>query len=158
MGEISMHLQDIPIHYPGRYYLVQPNCSGCALFQGDQGCPWEDLNSRQPGNQYGLRSIGVCRVGDGYPVLVIHGTMGGYDQGLLVAKPVIDAGFQVISVSRFGYLGSPLPGNATVDMQAEATPACWMNWVSSRRLFLLSREALPHPYGLLDATRKEPQD
>ena len=64
--------------------------------------------------------IEYARVGDGYPVLVVHGTMGGFDQGLLVAKPVIDAGFQVISVSRFGYLRSPLPENATVDMQADA--------------------------------------
>ncbi len=64
--------------------------------------------------------IEYARIGDGYPVLVVHGTMGGFDQGLLVAKPIIDAGFQVISISRFGYLQTPLPENASVDMQADA--------------------------------------
>ena len=64
--------------------------------------------------------IEYVRIGAGYPVLVVHGTMGGFDQGLLVAKPIIDAGFQVISISRFGYLQTPLPENANVDMQADA--------------------------------------
>ena len=70
--------------------------------------------------------IEYARIGAGYPVLVAHGTMGGFDQGLLVAKPIIDAGFQVISISRFGYLQTPLPENASVDMQANAY-ACLMD-------------------------------
>ncbi len=64
--------------------------------------------------------IEYAQVGEGYPVLVVHGTFGGFDQGLLTAKPIIDAGFQVISVSRFGYLRSPLPENANVNLQADA--------------------------------------
>jgi pimeloyl-ACP methyl ester carboxylesterase len=64
--------------------------------------------------------IEYARVGDGYPVLVVHGDMGGFDQGLLAAKPVLDAGFQVIAVSRFGYLRSPLPEQASVDRQVDA--------------------------------------
>ena len=64
--------------------------------------------------------IEYARVGEGYPVLVVHGTLGGFDQGLLTAKPIIEAGFQVISVSRFGYLRSPMPENTSVDMQADA--------------------------------------
>jgi len=64
--------------------------------------------------------IEYARVGDGYPVLVVHGTFGGFDQGLLTARPLIEAGFQVIAVSRFGALRTPMPENATVDMQADA--------------------------------------
>jgi pimeloyl-ACP methyl ester carboxylesterase len=64
--------------------------------------------------------IEYARVGEGYPVLVVHGDMGGFDQGLMTAKPVIDAGFQAISISRFGYLRSPMPANASINLQADA--------------------------------------
>ena len=64
--------------------------------------------------------IEYARTGEGYPVLVVHGDMGGFDQGLLVAKPVIDAAFQIISVSRFGYLRSPMPADANINRQTDA--------------------------------------
>jgi pimeloyl-ACP methyl ester carboxylesterase len=76
--------------------------------------------------------IEYARIGDGAPVLVVHGTMGGFDQGLLVAKPIIDAGFQVISVSRFGYLGTPLPEKASIDSQADAY-ACLLDELGIRQ-------------------------
>jgi hypothetical protein len=38
----------------------------------------------------------------------------------MLANWTIDPEFQVISVSRFGYLRSPMPENATVAMQADA--------------------------------------
>lgn len=56
----------------------------------------------------------------GYPVLVIHGGGGGYDQGELIADVVLDDHFYRIVPSRFGYLGSELPANATWDDQADA--------------------------------------
>jgi 2-hydroxy-6-oxonona-2,4-dienedioate hydrolase len=52
-------------------------------------------------------------------VLVIHGAGGGFDQGRLLAEAVGGDGFQFISVSRFGYLGSDLPAEPTA-AQAEA--------------------------------------
>jgi pimeloyl-ACP methyl ester carboxylesterase len=63
--------------------------------------------------------IEYARVGDGYPVLVVHGALGGFDQGLFSTRNLIDAGYQVIAVSRFGYLRSPIPENATLDMQVD---------------------------------------
>jgi pimeloyl-ACP methyl ester carboxylesterase len=63
--------------------------------------------------------IEYARVGDGSPVLVVHGALGGFDQGLHTAKYLIEKGFQVIAVSRFGYLRSPIPENATLDMQVD---------------------------------------
>lgn len=63
--------------------------------------------------------IEFARVGDGFPVLVVHGAFGGFDQGLLTANYLIKQGYQVIAVSRFGYLRSPLPENATLDMQVD---------------------------------------
>jgi pimeloyl-ACP methyl ester carboxylesterase len=58
-------------------------------------------------------------VGEGYPVLVVHGDMGGFDQGLMQTH-LIDANFQVISVSRFGYLRTPMPAEVSVAKQADA--------------------------------------
>ena len=84
----------------------------------------KNLGSRVVETECG--TIEYVRMGEGYPVLVVHGTMGGFDQGLLVAKPIVDSGFQVISVSRFGYLRTPLPENASVDMQADAY-ACMLD-------------------------------
>ncbi len=76
------------------------------------------LDSRVIETEYG--SIEYARTGKGYPVLVVHGNAGGFDQGLMMANKTIDSKFQVISVSRFGYLRSSIPEKATVAMQADA--------------------------------------
>jgi pimeloyl-ACP methyl ester carboxylesterase len=81
--------------------------------------------------------IEYARVGAGYPVLVVHGAFGGFDQGLLTAKPAIDAGYQVISISRFGYLRSPLPENASVNMQADAF-ACLLDALDIQQVAVLT--------------------
>ena len=56
--------------------------------------------------------------GTGTPVLVCHGICGGYDQGFDVLKDKTDS-FRIIAPSRFGYPGSDLPENASVDLQVE---------------------------------------
>ena len=58
--------------------------------------------------------------GTGPTVLVIHGAGGGFDQGRLLAEALSGDGFRWISVSRFGYLGSDLPEDASVTAQAQA--------------------------------------
>src|SRR4051812_12908185 len=40
--------------------------------------------------------------GQGPAVLIVHGAGGGFDQGLLFAEPIAQAGFRAIAVSRFG--------------------------------------------------------
>lgn len=65
-------------------------------------------------------TIEYTRRGSGIPVLVIHGAGGGYDQGELIAETVLDSSFDIVTPSRFGYLGSDLPDNATWDDQAHA--------------------------------------
>ncbi len=57
--------------------------------------------------------------GSGEPFLIFHGITGGYDQGFDVMGERTDT-YRVIAPSRFGYPGSDLPENATVDMQVEA--------------------------------------
>jgi len=58
--------------------------------------------------------------GAGPPVLVVHGAGGGYDQGISIARAYGGDGFRWISSSRFGYLRSPLPTDASTAAQADA--------------------------------------
>ncbi|WP_163272558.1 alpha/beta fold hydrolase [Chelativorans alearense] len=59
-------------------------------------------------------------VGSGYPVLAIHGSGGGFDQGLEFVGPLADHGFRLIAPSRFGYLRTPAPEGFTLVQQADA--------------------------------------
>lgn len=61
-----------------------------------------------------------AEAGSGTPLLMIHGTGGGFDQGLLFARPLIARGYRVIAPSRFGYLRSSFPGEPTSANQADA--------------------------------------
>ncbi len=58
--------------------------------------------------------------GSGPPVLVIHGSGGGYDQGELLVHAVLGDQFHWITPSRFGYLRSTFREGATFDDQAHA--------------------------------------
>jgi 2-hydroxy-6-oxonona-2,4-dienedioate hydrolase len=58
--------------------------------------------------------------GEGPAVLVIHGAGGGYDQGVAIARAFGGEGFRWISPSRFGYLRTPLPADASTAAQADA--------------------------------------
>ncbi len=57
--------------------------------------------------------------GDGPPLMMIHGTGGGFDQGLLFASGLRRSGFRIIAPSRFGYLGSAFPDDASPVHQAD---------------------------------------
>ena len=57
--------------------------------------------------------------GDGPPILFVHGAGGGFDQGLDFGGPLA-SDFRVVAMSRFGYLRTPLPLDASPAAQAEA--------------------------------------
>ena len=67
--------------------------------------------------------IEYASVGSGPPVLVVHGAGGGFDQGLDLGAPLARHGFRVIAMSRFGYLRTPLPSDASAAAQADAHAA-----------------------------------
>ena len=67
--------------------------------------------------------VEYARIGEGDPVLVVHGALGGFDQGLFLARSIDIPNSQIISVSRFGFLRSPVPPGATLDTQADAFAA-----------------------------------
>ena len=58
--------------------------------------------------------------GTGVPLLVVHGSGGGHDQGMAFAGRLAQQGVRVIAMSRFGYLGTPMPGDASAAAQADA--------------------------------------
>jgi pimeloyl-ACP methyl ester carboxylesterase len=58
--------------------------------------------------------------GRGPAVVVLHGAGGGYDQGLAIASAYGGEGFRWIAPSRFGYLRTPLPADASTAAQADA--------------------------------------
>jgi pimeloyl-ACP methyl ester carboxylesterase len=52
-------------------------------------------------------------------VLALHGAMGGYDQGLILAGTIGEPGYRYLAVSRPGYLGTPLTAGRTAQEQAD---------------------------------------
>lgn len=67
-----------------------------------------------------LGAIEYGEAGDGPAVLLVHGAGGGFDQGLDLGHALLGDGYRIIAPSRFGYLGTPLPANASAEAQADA--------------------------------------
>jgi 2-hydroxy-6-oxonona-2,4-dienedioate hydrolase len=88
--------------------------------------------------------IEVAEVGDGPPVLVVHGTGGGYDQGLNLARGLVGEGFRRIAVSRFGYLRTPRPPDVSSAAQADAL-ACALDTLGVPRVAVIGVSAGAHP-------------
>lgn len=65
-------------------------------------------------------ALEYAEAGEGAPLMMIHGTGGGFDQGLLFAGQLVDAGYRVIAPSRFGYLKSDFPDDPSSENQADA--------------------------------------
>lgn len=84
--------------------------------------------------------IEYATAGDGPPILFIHGAGGGYDQGLAFGEPLARAGFRVIAMSRFGYLGTPLPVDASAEAQADAH-ACLLDALNVARAAVVGGSA-----------------
>jgi 2-hydroxy-6-oxonona-2,4-dienedioate hydrolase len=58
--------------------------------------------------------------GTGVPLLAVHGSGGGHDQGMAFAGALAKQGIRVIAMSRFGYLRTPMPADASAAAQADA--------------------------------------
>jgi pimeloyl-ACP methyl ester carboxylesterase len=57
--------------------------------------------------------------GNGEVVLSLHGAMGGYDQSQILACTIGEANYRYLSLSRPGYLGTPLTAGETPEEQAD---------------------------------------
>ena len=64
--------------------------------------------------------IEVQQAGSGVPLLVVHGSGGGHDRGMALGGTLAQNGIRVIAMSRFGYLRTPMPSDASDAAQADA--------------------------------------
>jgi pimeloyl-ACP methyl ester carboxylesterase len=84
--------------------------------------------------------IEYAEVGQGPPVLIVHGAGGGYDQGIEFGEPLARRGLRVIAMSRFGYLRTPLPADASPQAQADAH-ACLLDALGVARAAVIGASA-----------------
>lgn len=84
--------------------------------------------------------IEVQQAGSGMPLLVVHGSGGGHDQGMAWARPLVQQGVHVIAMSRFGYLRTPRPADASPEAQADAH-ACLLDALGISRAAVLGVSA-----------------
>jgi 2-hydroxy-6-oxonona-2,4-dienedioate hydrolase len=67
--------------------------------------------------------IEYATYGEGPPVLLSHELLGGFNHGLVIARAQFGDGLRTIAVSRFAYLGTPLPADPSPAAQADAYAA-----------------------------------
>jgi len=91
-----------------------------ALFARDLTRARARLAGRSKTIETSFGTLEYAVLGEGEPMLIIHGAAGGFDQGLDMTGALAGRGYQLIAPSRFGYLRSSLPDGLTTAMQADA--------------------------------------
>jgi 2-hydroxy-6-oxonona-2,4-dienedioate hydrolase len=84
--------------------------------------------------------IEVQQAGAGVPLLVVHGSGGGHDQGMAFAGSLTHHGIRVIAMSRFGYLRTPTPLDSSAAAQADAH-VCLLDALGIRRAAVMGGSA-----------------
>jgi len=116
-----------------RNILIGGGVAMAALAAASGGVAWRfraDVGRARAGVRRGSRVASL----DGAPIeyadrhagpalLSIHGAGGGFDQGLANAAELVGDRYRVIAPSRFGYLRTPVPPDATPAAQADAHAA-----------------------------------
>ena len=64
-------------------------------------------------------AIEYADVGQGRPILALHGTAGGWDQAIGAGTGIIQYGYRLIAPSRFGYLRTPWRADASPALEAD---------------------------------------
>jgi pimeloyl-ACP methyl ester carboxylesterase len=78
------------------------------------------LTGRSERAETSFGTLEYAVVGQGEPMLIVHGAGGGFYQGIDMTGALAGHGYQLIAPSRFGYLRSSMPANLTTAMQADA--------------------------------------
>lgn len=73
-------------------------------------------------------------------VLLVHGAGGGFNQAMGFVPTLNEAGFRAVLMSRFGYLRTPLPGDASAEAQADAH-ACLLDALGIEKASILGASA-----------------
>jgi 2-hydroxy-6-oxonona-2,4-dienedioate hydrolase len=109
-------------------------------YRYDVGVERERVASGSSIAQTRCGAIEYAALGAGPAVLLVHGAGGGFDQMLPLAQDLAGAGFRVVAVSRFGYLRTPLPPDASPQAQADAH-ACLLDKLGIERAGIIGVSA-----------------
>jgi 2-hydroxy-6-oxonona-2,4-dienedioate hydrolase len=90
------------------------------IFMRDVAAARARLVGRSKTVETSFGTLEYAVMGEGEPMLIVHGAAGGFDQGIDMTGAMAGRGYRLIVPSRFGYLRSTLPGNLTTAMQADA--------------------------------------
>jgi pimeloyl-ACP methyl ester carboxylesterase len=85
-------------------------------------------------------AIEYASIGEGAPVLIVHGAGGGFDQALDFVNSLNKGPFRCVFVSRFGYLRSPLQGDGSPEAQADLY-ACLLDALGIRETAVIGVSA-----------------
>ncbi len=88
------------------------------------------LGSQQVETEFGLVEYAILNPQTNdtkLPVLLLHGTPGGYDQGLMLGRHNFGSSQMVIAVSRPGYLGTPVQSTAEAEVDTYASLLAQLN-------------------------------
>jgi pimeloyl-ACP methyl ester carboxylesterase len=85
----------------------------------------QELNTQSVVIQTACGPVEYAEIGDGFPLLLVHGTPGGFDEPLNYIKATHgdDYAYRYIMPSRPGYLRTPLSVGETPEKQAQAFAA-----------------------------------
>ena len=100
--------------------VISAGAAASATYARDMRRAYGRLHGRSGVIDSPFGDIEYAEGGAGPPVLVVHGSGGGFDQGELFAEAVLGDGFHWIAPSRFGYLRSTFREGATFAEQADA--------------------------------------
>jgi pimeloyl-ACP methyl ester carboxylesterase len=84
--------------------------------------------------------VELAEAAEGPPLLVVHGTGGGFDQGIAEGAEFAARGLRAIAPSRFGYLRTPYPADASAEAQADQF-ACLLDALGIERIAVLGVSA-----------------
>jgi pimeloyl-ACP methyl ester carboxylesterase len=111
-----------------------------AIYRRDIGRAYDRISTGSQIAQTRCGPLEYAVAGEGRPLLVVHGAGGGFDQGLELTGELALHGYRVIAVSRFGYLRTPLPADASAVAQADAH-ACLLDALNIDRAVIVGVSA-----------------
>ena len=91
-----------------------------ALFVHDMRDARERLTQQSETIDTAFGRVEFAVAGRGEPILIVHGSAGGFDQGLEMSALFATSRYRRIAPSRFGYLGSSARVPLSITMQADA--------------------------------------
>jgi 2-hydroxy-6-oxonona-2,4-dienedioate hydrolase len=109
-------------------------------YRGDIDGERQRVSSGSEVAQTACGPIEYAVLGEGPAVLLVHGAGGGYDQMLDTGRELAKSGFRVVAMSRFGYLRTPLPADASPAAQADAH-ACLLDALKIDRAAVVGASA-----------------